>query len=243
MLTTGDPFFFLALVYVLLLLEPETYSFSRFSRRFFVPCLEAGALRRCPPFQKCIQRQSLTNPKFTALRNPVRHPSECFCPLSLVLSWSNALHYIQRQTSPLLLFARTSYFKLKRAILRKLRLHNFKFNFVARNFVISPKKFPLVPCLTSTLAADFNVKTTIRAKCYESSNPPKSSKIGFKPWKHYCGRAFHQKYQMFSNGNSTNFSTARLRIIDIFSEADILNIKSWKKLNFLLPPLWANARK
>ena len=137
------------------------------------------------------------------------------------LSWSNALHYIQRQTSPLLLFARTSYFKLKRAILRKLRLHNFKFNFVARNFVISPKKFPLVPCLTSTLAADFNVKTTIRAKCYESSNPPKSSKIGFKPWKHYCGRSFHQKYQMFSNGNSTNFSTARLRIIDIFSEADI----------------------
>ena len=102
------------------------------------------------------------------------------------------------------------------------------------------KKFPLVPCLTSTLAADFNVKTTIRAKCYESSNPPKSSKIGFKPWKHYCGRAFHQKYQMFSNGNSTNFSTAPLRIIDIFSEADILNIKSWKKLNFLF---WAPLRK
>ena len=243
MLTTGDPFF----------PRPGVCRAAAAAARardvFFLPlfsslfCPLSGALRRCPPFQKCIQRQSLTNPKFTALRNPVRHPSECFCPLSLVLSWSNALHYIQRQTSPLLLFARTSYFKLKRAILRKLRLHNFKFNFVARNFVISPKKFPLVPCLTSTLAADFNVKTTIRAKCYESSNPPKSSKIGFKPWKHYCGRAFHQKYQMFSNGNSTNFSTARLRIIDIFSEADILNIKSWKKLNFLLPPLWENARK
>ena len=40
---------------------------------------------------------------------------------------------------------------------------------------------------------------------------------------------------MFSNGNSTNFSTVRLRIIDIFSEADILNIKSWKKLNFRFP--------
>ena len=41
---------------------------------------------------------------------------------------------------------------------------------------------------------------------------------------------------MFSNGNSTNFSTVRLRIIDIFTEADILNIKSWKKLNFRLSP-------
>ena len=51
----------------------------------------------------------------------------------------------------------------------------------------------------------------------------------------YCGRAFHQKYQMFSNGNSTNFSTVRLRIIDIFSKADILNSKRWKKLNFRLP--------
>ena len=80
-----------------------------------------------------------------------------------------------RTRTPLLLFARTSYFKLKRPILRKLRLHNFKFNFVARNFVISAKTFPLVPCLTSTPATDFNVKTTIRAKCYESS------KIGFKP--------------------------------------------------------------
>ena len=166
---------------------------------------------------------------------------------SLFLSFSlEVMHCIISNVKPppLLLFARTSYFKLKRAILRKLRLHNFKFNFVATNFVISPKKFPLVPCLTSTLAADFNVKTTIRAKCYESSNPPKSSRIGFKPWKHYCGRSFHQKYQMFSNGNSTNFSTARLRIIDIFSEADILNIKNWKKPNFLLPPTpWENARK
>ena len=54
--------------------------------------------------------------------------------------------------------------------------------------------------------------------------------------KRYCGRAFHQKYQMFSNGNSTNFSTVPLRIIDIFTEADILNIKSWKKLNFRLSP-------
>ena len=140
-----------------------------------------------------------------------------------------------RTRTPLLLFARTSYFKLKRPILRKLRLHNFKFNFVARNFVISAKTFPLVPCLTSTLLAgtDFNVKTTIRAKCYE---PSKSSRIGFKPRKHYCGRAFHEKYQMFSNGNSTNFSTVPLRIIDIFTEADILNIKSWKKLNFRLSP-------
>ena len=41
---------------------------------------------------------------------------------------------------------------------------------------------------------------------------------------------------MFSNGNSTNFSTVPLRIIDIFTEADILNIKSWKKLNFRLSP-------
>ena len=48
--------------------------------------------------------------------------------------------------------------------------------------------------------------------------------------------AFHEKYQMFSNGNSTNFSTVPLRIIDIFTEADILNIKSWKKLNFRLSP-------
>ena len=47
--------------------------------------------------------------------------------------------------------------------------------------------------------------------------------------------AFHEKYQMFSNGNSTNFSTVRLRIIDIFSKADILNSKRWKKLNFRLP--------
>jgi hypothetical protein len=47
--------------------------------------------------------------------------------------------------------------------------HNFNFNFVAANFVISQKKFPLVPCLTSTLTGtDFNVKTTIRAKIVQN---------------------------------------------------------------------------
>ena len=84
---TGDPFFPPPVVCRLLLLPPETYSFSQFSRRFFVPCLERGALRRCSPFQKCIQRQSLTNPKFTFSRNPVEVPLP-----SLSLLKYNAFH-------------------------------------------------------------------------------------------------------------------------------------------------------
>ena len=108
-------------------------------------------------------------------------------------------------------------------------MHNFKFNFVASNFVISPKSSLLVPSLTSTLGADFNVQTTIMAKCWELDF---QTLVGSNI---IAAAAFPRKYQMFSNGNSANFSTVRLRIIDIFSEADILNIKSRKKLNFLLP--------
>ena len=143
---TGDPFFPHPVVCrLLLLLPPETYSFSQFSRRFFVPCLEPGALRRCPPFQKCIQRQRLTNPKSTLSRNPFGSNTllsqDAFSRLKY-----NAFHYIHRQNSSLFFYLHERHIsKLKRrAILRKLRLHNFNFNFVARNFVISPKKSSLL---------------------------------------------------------------------------------------------------
>ena len=87
----------------------------------------------------------------------------------------------------------------------------------------------LVPSLTSTLGADFNVQTTIMAKCWELDF---QTLVGSNI---IAAAAFPRKYQMFSNGNSANFSTVRLRIIDIFSKADILNSKRWKKLNFRLP--------
>ena len=78
-LVTSDPFFLRLVVCRLLLLPPpETYSFSQFSRRFFVPCLELGALRRCPPFHKMhpatmsdkSKINALEKSKFTPWRNP-----------------------------------------------------------------------------------------------------------------------------------------------------------------------------
>ena len=76
-LVTSDPFF-LRLV-VCRLPPPETYSFSQFSRRFFVPCLELGALRRCPPFHKMHPATMSDKSKINALEKskfkPWRNPS------------------------------------------------------------------------------------------------------------------------------------------------------------------------
>ena len=92
-----------------------------------------------------VQPVSLTNLKFTPRRNPVEvealvSPQDAF---SSLLKY-NAFHQIHRQT--LLLFARTSYFEIKAPCNSQkiTELHNFNFNFVARNFVISPKKSSLL---------------------------------------------------------------------------------------------------
>ena len=69
LLTTGDPFFPRPVVCGAAATAGarDVFFLPLFSSLF---CPLSGALRRCPPFQKCIQRQTLTNPKFTALRNP-----------------------------------------------------------------------------------------------------------------------------------------------------------------------------
>ena len=104
--------------------------------------------------------------------------------------------------------------------------HNFNFNFVAANFVISQKKVP--SCSVFNFNPHFNVKTRIRAKIVQNWLQTLESGIIA------VAGLFGGNIKCFQMVIPQTFQLCRSELLTFWGKRRILNIKSWKKLNFRL---------